>query len=101
MIIGYHTDLIDSKILPKGEKLIEIETNNPARYINLKESEIYDDPLPEPADQTDKNSLSFKRQTLKNLFYEIQFTNEIGEDSTDLQAEYDLKLTDYNESKLP
>lgn len=98
-VIGYHSDLIDAKILPKGEKLIEIITDNPSKYVGLDEKQIFLDPLPEPKDETDRDSLSFRRQELKRLFYEIQFTKGILEDAKVLEAEYDTKLREYNELK--
>ena len=100
-VIGYHSDLIDAKILPKGEKLIEIITDNPSKYVGLDEKQIFLDPLPEPKDETDKNLLDYRRHELKKLFYEIQFTNEILEDAKDLQALYETKLREYNELKNP
>lgn len=100
-VIGYHTDLIDPKILPKDEKLIEIITDNPTKYIGLDEKQIFLDPLPEPKDETDRESLTYRRQELKRLFYEIQFTNGILEDAKDLEALYEAKLREYNELKEP
>ena len=99
-VIGYHSDLIDAKILPKGEKLIEIITDNPSKYVGLDEKQIYLDPLPEVShDLTDRNTLSYRRQELKRLFYEINFTVAIKEDAKDLQLLYDTKLHEYNDLK--
>ena len=100
-VIGYHTDSIDPKILPKGEKLIEIITDNPTKYIGLDEKQIFLDPLPEPKDETDRESLTYRRQELKRLFYEINFTVAIKEDAKDLQLLYDTKLREYRELKEP
>lgn len=98
-VIGYHTDLIDAKILPRGEKLIEIITDNPSKYIGLYENQILLDPLPEPTDETDRDSLSYRRQELKRMFYESQFTKGILEDTKDLELLYDTKLKEYNALK--
>lgn len=100
IVVGFHSDDIDAKLLPKGEKTIKILTNEPSKYLGLDEKQIFLDPLPEVNhDVTDKESLSYRRQELKRLFYEIQFTKGILEDAKVLEAEYDTKLREYNELK--
>ena len=39
------------------------------------------------------------RSALKELYYEIEFTSELLEDKTALQAAYDAKLIEYNALK--
>lgn len=100
VVVGYHSNEIDKDVLPKGEKFLPIETDTPASYLNLDEKQIYLDPLPEVShDLTDRNTLSYRRQELKKMFYEIQFTEVIKEDATDLKADYEIKLREYNALK--
>ena len=100
VVVGYHSNEIDKDVLPKGEKFLPIETDTPASYLNLDEKQIYLDPLPEVShDLTDRNTLSYRRQELKRLFYEINFTVAIKEDAKDLQLLYDTKLHEYNDLK--
>ena len=100
VVVGYHSNEIDKDVLPKGEKFIPIETDSPANYLTLDEKQIYLDPLPEVShDLTDRDTLTYRRQELKKLFYEIQFTNAIVEDSKALQAEFDSKLIEYTNLK--
>ena len=102
IVVGYHSDDIDSEILPRGEKTIKVLTNEPTKYLGLDEKQIFLDPLPEVEhDVTDKESLDYRRQELKRLFYEINFTVAIEEDAKDLQLLYDTKLREYRELKEP
>lgn len=102
VVVGFHNYEIDKDVLPRGEKLIKVQTDNPTNYLGLDEKQIFLDPLPEVEhDVTDKESLDYRRQELKRLFYEIQFTNEILEDAKDLQALYETKLREYNALKNP
>lgn len=99
-VVGYHSDDIDPKLLPKGEKTIKVLTNEPSKYLGLDEKQIFLDPLPEVNhDVTDKESLDYRRQELKRLFYEIQFTKAIEEDVKELELLYDTKLREYRELK--
>lgn len=41
------------------------------------------------------------RNELKTLFYEIQFTDSIKEDSTDLKIQYEVKFREYNALNNP
>lgn len=102
IVSAYHSHEIDKDVLPKGEKLIKIETDNPSAYLGLDEKQIYLDPLPEVNhDTVDKDTLNYRRQELKKMFYEIQFTNKIGEDSKELEVEFETKLREYNALKNP
>lgn len=102
IVVGFHSDDIDPKFLPKGEKTIKVLTNEPTKYLGLDEKQIFLDPLPEVEhDVTDKESLDYRRQELKRLFYEINFTVAIEEDAKDLQLLYDTKLREYRELKEP
>ena len=99
-VVGYHSDDIDPKLLPKGEKTIKVLTNEPSKYLGLDEKQIFLDPLPEVNhDVTDKESLSYRRKELKRLLYEIKLKKGILEDEKVLEAEYDTKLSEYNELK--
>lgn len=100
VVVAFHSNEIDKDVLPKGEKLIKVETDNPTDYLGLKEDEIFLDPLPKANhDVTDRESLDYRRQELKRLFYEIQFTKGILEDAKDLEALYEAKLREYNDLK--
>lgn len=102
IVVGFHSDDIDPEFLPRGEKTIKVLTNEPSKYLGLDEKQIFLDPLPEVEhDVTDKESLDYRRQELKRLFYEIQFTKGILEDAKDLELLYDTKLREYNELKEP
>ena len=100
VVVAFHSNEIDKDVLPKGEKLIKVETDNPTDYLGLKEDEIFLDPLPKVNhDVTDRESLDYRRQELKRLFYEIQFTKAIEEDAKELELLYDTKLREYRELK--
>jgi hypothetical protein len=102
IVVGFHSDDMDPEFLPRGEKTIKVLTNEPSKYLGLDEKQIFLDPLPEVEhDVTDKESLDYRRQELKRLFYEIQFTQGILEDAKDLEALYEVKLREYNELKEP
>ena len=99
-VVGFHSDEIDANLLPRGEKTIKVLTNEPTAYLGLDEKQIFLNPLPAVEhDVTDKESLDYRRQELKRMFYEIQFTKGILEDAKDLDALYDAKLREYNALK--
>ena len=101
-VVAFQNYEIDKNVLPRGEKLIKVQTDNPTDYLGLHEKQIFLDPLPKVEhDVTDKESLDYRRQELKRLFYEIQFTKGILEDAKDLEILYDTKLREYNELKEP
>lgn len=100
IVIGWQTYSIDKDILPDGQELIKVSTSTPDAYIGLTKSQMFDDPLPAPVpDESYKDELSYKRQELKDLYFEIKFTEGIGESIVDLQADFDAKLIEYNDSK--
>jgi hypothetical protein len=99
-VVGFHSDDIDATLLPRGEKTIKVLTNEPSKYLGLDEKQIFLDPLPEVEhDVTDYDTLPNRRQELKRLFYEIQFTKGILEDAKHLGTSYDTKLREYNDLK--
>lgn len=99
IVVGNHSDDIDPKLLPKGEKTIKVLTNEPSKYLGLDEKQIFLDPLPEVEhDVTEKKRFVFRHE-LKRLFYEIQFTNKIEEDSKQLEIDFKIKFREYNALK--
>lgn len=100
VVVGYYNYEIDQEVLPKGEKIIKVQTEAPSNYLGLNESEIFLDPLPEVNhDVTNRDTTEYRRQELKRMFYEIQFTDRIKEDSKEMAAEFERKLLIYNEEK--
>jgi hypothetical protein len=98
-VIGWMNYEISKEVMPDDEKQIKISTqNSPDNYIGLEESQIYDDPLPKPAEPSDLPLLVLRRK-LKKLHYEIEFTRKIDEDESELLAEYNLKLAEYLQIK--
>ena len=100
VVVGYYNYEMDQNVLPKGEKLIKVQTDKPSSYLGLDESEIFLDPLPEVNhDVTDRDTSDYRRQELKRMYYEIQFTDRIKEDSKEMAADFERKLLIYNEEK--
>lgn len=100
IVIAYHSDLFDKDNLAKGERLIEISTTEPERYLGLSGNEIFMNPLPEaPTDNNYADTLEGQRSRLKNLYFEIMFTREINENFGQLQEEYDRLIVLYDNQK--
>ena len=95
--VGYHMQDLNREALPAGVDITEVTTtHDPNRYIGLDKAQLtVANPDFPDADPTDRESVSWRRGELYRLYYEIQFTTELGEDTTALQAEYDTKKADY------
>ena len=101
-VIGWRTDAIDKIYIGENQEQIKLSTTKPDSYIGLTKEQMYEDPLPVPApDDSYKETLAYKRNTLKVAYFELHFTDAIGEDTTAAQADYDAKLLAYNDSKEP
>ena|SRR5690606_9803873 len=59
-----------------------------------KEDVLKDDDL--EAEYDDTSEIAAIRSQLKTLYFEIEFTTELGESTTALQSEYDALLIKYN-----
>jgi hypothetical protein len=75
-------------------------TLTPFHYWDVAAEEPKKDAAAETA-FNDSAEISALRKRLKTLFYEIQFTAELEESTTALQAEYDALLEDYEELLNP
>lgn len=99
-VVGYHSYEVPKVNFDKASDIVRISTNEPEKYIGLARNQILLDPLPLPTpDESYKNEQSWRRNELKRLFYEIQFTVELTEDKTALKLEYDNILIEYNNNK--
>lgn len=99
IVIAYNSHESDSESLPRGEKFIKVETNNPNDYLGLNEKQILMNPLPVVSPYEGENTLNVARVELKKLYLEIQFTKFIGEDIKELETSFNKKLDEYNELK--
>lgn len=100
--VGYLDYEPSEDALEVYDDVVRLETDQlPDLYIGLTPEQFQEDPLPEPEAKHDyENTQTYRRHKLKELYSELKFTTEILEDTTDLQAEYDALLLEYNNRKL-
>lgn len=96
-IIGYHSYEMQSEGLPEGHLMVPFETNNdPNLYLGLDAKDLTapNPPFPPPAPP-----IINVRAKLRGIYFELKFTEDLGEDTTTLQVQYDALKIEYDNLK--
>ncbi|MBP2833499.1 hypothetical protein J8281_14990 [Aquimarina sp. U1-2] len=106
-IVGYHSDEIDSKNLPKGTKMVKADVENPELLLGLEEKFIKEENIERLEHEFDTvfienqkipEQQSIKKR-LKSLLLDIQLAEELDENVSDLKKDFEKLKQEYKALK--
>lgn len=93
-VVSYSDYPPEPKFLPKDEKIVPVQTENPQQYLGL--SERYLGATKVPSNIKTPTELEAARNKAKVAFYEMKFTQDVADPNTkDVEALYEEAKLEY------